>query len=177
MTVGDRNALLIQLRIHLNPMYRVSVVDPDNGKEFQSDFNLTTLKTVDVVDEGDENGHFTYVFNSSYKQEGVFIPVAAKFRLMTGLDEKMLRSYEKSGRKESEYLLLKLILTTISIDGNEDRAFIEAFLKQASMDDIIAFSKYTSEVMPSIDYNITVTSAEGKSVDTFLRFTPSFFIP
>ena len=49
MTIGDRTALLINLRIQLNKMYSMYALD-ENGKAFPTEFDLTTLQTKEGID-------------------------------------------------------------------------------------------------------------------------------
>jgi len=171
MVVGDRTALLIQLRIHLNNLYKINAIDPDSGQPFETDFDLTQLVTKDVDIIPDADGLYDFTFKKNYAT-----PVDIKFRLMTGEDEKTLRLLQQTGTyKESEYTRIKIAQTIVNVGGNEDRKLIDKFLLHTDLEELLYLNKYMNDVMHGIDLNISVVSPGGKPVATFLTFGYDFF--
>ena len=178
MIVGDRNALVVMLRIHLDKIYKIPLIDPATDERFIHDFDLTTLKTKDIDVIPNDDKTFDFTFEKSFQKGGEFIPVNCKFRLMTGEDEKKLREIQKKQRvNENQYTILKLKELLVEVGENEDKQFIEKFLRQADMGEIMKFNKYINDVTPGLDMSITVESPGGEIINTFLRFSLEFLIP
>jgi len=178
MIVGDRNALIVMLRIHLDKFYKIPLTDPVSGERFVHAFDLTTLKTKEIETVPNDDKTFDFVFEKSLHKNGEFKPVVCKFRLMTGEDEKNLRDEQKRQKmNENQYTILKLKELISEIGENKEKAFIEKFLRQADMGEVMKLSKYINDVTPGLDMNITVVSPGGEAIHTFLRFSLEFLVP
>lgn len=178
MTVGDRNALIIMLRIHLEKIYKIPLTDPATGKRFIHDFDLTSLKTKDIKIIPNDDNTFDFVFEKSFQKDGEFIPTTAKFRLMTGEDEKRLRDFQKNQpMNENQYTILKLKELITEIGENKDKTFIEKFLRQCDMGELMKLNRHMNDVTPGLDMNINVVSPGGETINTFLRFSIEFLMP
>lgn len=178
MTVGDRNALVVMLRTHLDNIYKIPLIDPANGKRFIHDFDLTTLRTKKIKAIPNDDNTFDFTFKQSLYKGGEYVPVQCKFRLMTGQDEKTLRNIQKSQNiNDNQYTILKLKELVAEIGGNSDKVFIEKFLRQADMGELIHLNRYINDVTPGLDMNITVKSPGGEIIKTFLRFSIEFLMP
>lgn len=180
MLVGDRIALVLALRaVGIDRMFSIRMQHPKTGEEFTHDVDLTSLKLKMPDVEPDENGFFDFTFEKSFFKNNKPIPVNAKFRLMTGRDEKEIREEQKrTGLTENNYYLLKLTTLIQSIDGNSDKTLINQFLRQANLLEVRKLSQYINEVTPTYDFNITVPLPGGGEVTTFLNIgKPEFFFP
>ena len=225
---GDIEAIIIWLRgTGYGNEYPIIVTDPDTGKEFETNVDLTQLKYKDFKLKGDENGYFEFVTPNTHDK--------IKFKFLTNRDEKflkklkikesnkvrimMLRKYsdellnaidgndlidsdiQEKVKKEvedvhneivskydemSDYtftheLTDRLILQTISINGIENRDYINNYIINMNIKDASEYRKFIIENTPGIDYNVKVERPKGKglgggSVNTFLRFDQFIFI-
>lgn len=223
---GDIEAIIIWLRgTGYGNEYPIIVTDPDTGKEFETNIDLTTLKYKDFNLKGDENGFFDFETPNTHDK--------IKFRFLTNRDEKflkklkikesnkvkvmMLRKYsdelldaisgndlidndlQEKIRKEvedvhneivSKYdemtdytftheLTDRLILQTVSVNGIDNRDYINNYILNMNIKDASEYRKFIIQNMPGIDYNVKVErpkSLGGGSVDTFLRFDQFIFV-
>lgn len=80
---GDRDAIVIWLRATgYGNEYPITVTDPDSGKEFNTTFDLSTIKYKPFNLKGDEDGYFDFT-----------LPVSGdviKFKFLTIADHKFL---------------------------------------------------------------------------------------
>ena len=129
LLVGDRNAIMIWLRATgYGEMYAVKLTDPTSGVEFETEIDLSALKTKELPEgvEPDEKGEFSFVLPRSKKK--------IKFTLLTVTDEKSIASraekYEKATKSQISNVLTYRLQTQIKeIDGNRDINFIQQFIK------------------------------------------------
>ncbi len=178
MLVGDRETLMVMLRIHMEPVYHIPLTDPTDGKQFVHPFDLTTLKAKQIDVLPDEDNLFSYILKKSYQKNGKFEPVEVKFKLMTCMDEKWIRlEQRKDPTQKNSFMLLKLQRVIHSIGGNEDKEFIRAFLMQADMNEIIDLQRFTNKVMPGLDMTGVTTSPGGEMMSFAIPFLPSFLLP
>lgn len=89
---GDRDAIIIWLRAGgYGPMYPIRMTDPETGKEFETEVDLSQLNFKPFTLKGDEEGHF------EYKVAGTGDII--KFKFLTAGDNKRL---EKVHKEEAE---------------------------------------------------------------------------
>ena len=80
---------------------------------------------------------------------------------------------------ETDYvhdLTNRLILSTVSINGNTDRKYIVDYILNLNVKDANAYRDYIFENEPGIDYNIKVERPGGGEIETFLRLDQFIFI-
>ena len=139
LLVGDRNAIMIWLRATgYGEMYPVKLNDPTSGVEFETEIDLTTLKTKELPEgvEPDEKGEFSFTLPKSKKK--------IKFTLLTVGDEKTILSraekYEKATKSQiSNALTYRLQAQIKEIDGNRDINFIQQFVNVMPAFDSLKF--------------------------------------
>lgn len=84
---------------------------------------------------------------------------------------------------ESEFshdLTNRLILSTVSVNGNRDRKYIVDYILNLNVKDAKAYREYILDNEPGIDYNIKVERPEdlgGGQMETFLRLDQFIFVP
>lgn len=79
----------------------------------------------------------------------------------------------------SHDLTNRLILSTVSVNGVEDRKYIANYIMNMSIKDATEFRKYIVENEPGIDYNVKVKrpdSLGGGYIDTFLQLDQFIFV-
>lgn len=179
MLVGDRMALLMMLRIHMNPQYIFPVRSGDGRVNVA--FDLTTLKTKEINVLPDENGLHTFTYHKTLYKNGAYVPIDVKFRLLTGEDENLLRKYESNIENDKtvnkNYTIEKLILLTEEIDGNTDKEAIRKFYNHCDLEEMIGHNKYITDITPGLDLNIKVELPGGELVEMFFPFNVNFLLP
>ena len=168
MVIGDRLALVIVLRAKMENIYNIQLPD---GTYYPFDLNTLQMKKIEEMDVlPDDKGLYTFRLPKS--------EVDVQFKMMTGLDEKMIRSEQmKNNSQYNEYKSMKLQNVVMSVDGNTDRIYIRNFLRQMPIMDGRALGKFMNDVVPTFDLNIKVQSPGGGTFDTFLRLDSEFWFP
>lgn len=161
LLVGDRNAIMIWLRATgYGEMYPVKLNDPTSGVEFETEIDLTTLKTKELPEgvEPDEKGEFSFTLPKSKKK--------IKFTLLTVGDEKTILSraekYEKATKSQISNALTYRLQTQIKeIDGNRDINFIQQFVNVMPAYDSLKFREFSDSIEPGIDMSVEVEGPTG----------------
>tara|TARA_R100000908_G_scaffold41495_1_gene19256 strand:- start:1450 stop:2562 length:1113 start_codon:yes stop_codon:yes gene_type:complete len=168
---GDRNAIMIWLRATgYGEKYPILITDND-GTEFESEVNLSELKTINLNIKPGDDGLYTFELPLSKH--------IIKFKLLTVGDiddlESMVDRLKEGVINEEQTLILER--QVVSVDGNTDKAFIKNFVNSMRVLDAQKLRDYISEIKCDIDLTITVGTPGGGSMTTFLPFTPRFFWP
>lgn len=161
LLVGDRNAIMIWLRATgYGEMYPVKLTDPTSGVEFETEIDLSALKTKGLPEgvEPDEKGEFSFLLPKSKKK--------IKFKLLTVGDEKSILSrsekYEKATKSQiSNTLTYRLQAQIKEIDGNRDINFTQQFINVMPAFDSLKFREYSDSIEPGIDMSAEVEGPTG----------------
>jgi len=168
---GDRNAIMIWLRATgYGEMYPVTMTD-ENGDEFEHEFNLSSLKTIELTVDPSDDGFYHFE-----------LPLAkniVKFKLLTTGDidelEEIISNTPDGVISEEQTLILERQI--VDVDGNKDRLFIKNFANSMRILDAQKLRDFISTITCDIDLQISVRTPGGGSIDTFLPFTQRFFWP
>jgi len=175
MLMGDRMAILVFLRsTGYGPMYPINAFDPGTAKYFEVDVDLSALKIKKLTVKPDKESLFDYILPGTKKK--------VKFKLLTGTEYKKIDERDESYQKRSEgghsnkvvYTLEEMIK---SIDGETDAIKISSIIHRLPILDSRSFREYAASIEPGIDFNVTVRTPGGVSVDTFLTISRQFFWP
>jgi hypothetical protein len=161
LLIGDRNAIMIWLRATgYGEMYPVKLTDPSSGVEFETEINLSELKTKELPEgiEPDEKGEFSFLLPKSKKK--------IKFKLLSVSDEKTIASrsekYEKATKSQiSNTLTYRLQAQIKEIDGNRDVNYIQQFINVMPAFDSLKFREYSDSIEPGIDMSAEVEGPTG----------------
>jgi hypothetical protein len=171
LLIGDRNAIIIWLRgSSFGNMYPITVID-SKGVAEEIEFDLNDLKYIYMEKDPDENGYFDF----KCPQSGDEI----KFKYLTVGDEDSIEAMlEKDEANKSAvnhrsgYTLRKQI---VSVNGNSDKSFISTYIDNMRLGDVRAFREYYNNNESGVDLKITVKTAGGEALQTFLPFNLNFF--
>jgi hypothetical protein len=168
---GDRNAIMIWLRATgYGEMYPILAYD-ENDEPFETEVNLSDLKTVNLSVEPESDGLFTYELPLSKK--------TVRFKMLTVGElenlEKLVEENKDNPINEEQTLILENQL--VEIDGNKDRAYIKEFANSMRVGDAQGLRNYIAKIECGIDMNIDVRTPGGGSINMFLPITPRFFWP
>ncbi len=176
MLVGDRNAVLIAIRVSAyGAEYPATVACPDCEETHERTFNLSrlTLKTIDVEPAG---GPGTNEFSFRLDRIGKEV----RFKLMDAATASKLdrdaESIRKKGGQESG-VTMRLLAQVISIEGVEPRMLPKAIAAMPAGDSR-SLRAYIDEISPGVDM---VQEAEcpacGASREVEIPLGTEFFWP
>lgn len=168
---GDRNAIMIWLRATgYGEMYPILAYD-EKDESFETEVNLSELKTVNLSVEADSEGLFDFTLPLSKKE--------VKFKVLTVGEletlEKIVESNKDNPVNEEQTLVLENQL--VEVEGSRDRAFIKEFANTMRVGDAQGLRDYISTIECGVDMNIEVRTPGGESITMFLPITPRFFWP
>ena len=150
MISGDRNALMISLRITgYGQEYGVEVDCPACAARSKQEFDLAALevKTLDIDPVTPGTNEFEFV-----------LPVTKKkvhFKFLTGADEEEIAIVQerkkKSGFKSDNLITTRLMYSIVSIDGITDKSKINGFIRNMPARDSLALRRFIDKSEPGID--------------------------
>ena len=141
LLVGDRNAIMIWLRATgYGEMYSVKMTDPTTFEEFETEIDLSKLKTKELTVQPDENNEFSFELPRSKKK--------IKFKLLTVADESSIAKKSEQRNKVtksqiSNALSYRLQSQIREIDGNRDPNYIAKFIEVMPAYDSLKFREYS----------------------------------
>jgi len=159
MLVGDRNAIMIWLRATgYGEMYPVKMVDPTTAEEFETEIDLSSLKTKELTAKPDENGEFEFNLPRSKRK--------IKFKLLTVADESSISKRAEARNKATKSqismaLTYRLQSQITEIDGNRDPSVIAKFVQVMPAYDSLKFREYSDDIEPGIDLEVEVEGPSG----------------
>lgn len=174
LLTGDLDAVLLFLRrFAYGDEYPVQVRDTD-GRQYDTNIDLSKIKYKEVVPPND---------GLSYQFHLPICKTDVTFKLLTyGEKKKLDQRLEKISKYKSDspiYETQERIISQIqTIAGENDRVFIEKFVRLMPPKDALSLRRYILDVEPGIDYNYEF---EGKFTGDFFRqavtFGIDFFYP
>ena len=175
MVHGDKSAVMLAARmLGYGSDYEITVQHPVTQKSFKHTVDLSELKVKDI-DYSKFNNCNEFEYN---------LPVAGKkvlFKLLTSGEqravEKLLITQEKGGM--SKQITTKLKKQIISIDGNDDKNFINQFIDNYLLaKDSLMLRGHINRITPDFDLAIRVNSPENDCDDLVnLPINVDFFWP
>jgi len=170
---GDRDAIMLWLRATgYGTEYPISVLD-NNGEVFSTDFDLSTLKTIELGAEPDFEGLFYFKMPLSGDE--------IKFKFLTTGDVAEISAWVERDKEnglivnnESTYILLKQI---VEVNGNRDSRFILNYVNNIRILDSKKLKEYSDSIESGIDLNVDIKTPGGGSINTFLPINANFFWP
>lgn len=111
---GDIEAIIIWLRgTGYGNEYPIIVTDPETGKEFETNVDLTQLKYRDFKLKGDEDGYFDFVTPNTHD--------TIKFKILTNRDEKFLKKLKIKESNKVKVMMLRKYSDELlnAISGND----------------------------------------------------------
>jgi hypothetical protein len=174
LLTGDLDAVLLFLRrFAYGEEYPVQVRDTDN-RSYDTSIDLSKIKYKETIQPNDD---LTFSFHLPFCKTDV------TFGLLTyGEKKKLDQRIEKISKYKTESPIFetqeRIISQIQTIAGENDRNFIEKFVRLMPPKDALSLRRYILEVEPGIDYNYEF---EGKFTGDFFRqgitFGIDFFYP
>lgn len=177
LVAGDRNALMVAVRITgYGAEYTAEVSCPECEAKSQQAFNLAELPIkrleIDPVTEG--QNLFEFVLPHTKKK--------VLFKFTTGKDEEELtviqEKQKKLGLKTDSTVTTALQQAIVSVDGIEDRAKINNFIKAMPARDSLALRNHIRQNEPGLTMKQDMTCPEcGHSEEVNMPLGVSFLWP
>ena len=177
LLIGDRNAIMIFLRsTGYGSKYPVKVIDPNNGEEFETEVDLSLLKSKSLGATPDENNYFDFFLPKLKKK--------IKFRLLTAKLEReiiervdALSKLNKNNQGISNLLTSRLVQMIQAVEGKTDKIWISQFVDHMPASDSLALRKYIDKIEPGVDMEYTFTSPSGNVFKQNVPVNIDFFFP
>lgn len=177
MLVGDRNAVLVSIRVSAyGARYEANVTCPECGEPQDHDFDLSklTLKTLDVEPAGGPgNNEFEFALPTSGK--------LVHFKLMDGvtvnkLDRDMEAIRKKTGREQG--VTMRLMSQVTKLQGVSDAKNLPRALENLPALDAKALRAYMDKMAPGVDMEQEFEcSSCGKTQEVEIPIGTGFFWP
>jgi len=175
MLTGDKNAILIFLRASsYGAKYEVQVTNPNTGKPFKAEIDLTKIEYKKVTEHPDENGLFVVKLPMRKK--------IVKFRLLG--DKEVRQIVDQAELRQQTYQTLfadtstsRLKAAIVEIDGNKNPDYINRFVEAMPAGDALAVRKKMDDVTPGVDLTYEFISPEGNMFRAPIAMGIDFFFP
>ena len=173
LVLGDKNAVLVAARIlAYGPEYTCEVGNPNDSEQtIEHTFDLTQCpfkETVEDVDYSDNSFDFETPIGKN----------KIKFKLLTGVEEKLIEKDLEQSRKVgyNSEITTRLRYTIIEVDGDNKTETINVFSQNMLARDSIALRNYIQEISPDIDLTSEIEIG-GETVSVSIPLTVEFFWP
>lgn len=148
--VGDRNALMVALRVTgYGSEYRVEVDCPACGTRSKQDFDLTQLPLKRLSIEPVSIGANVFEVELPMTKKQV------RFKFLTGQDERdigqVTERRKKQGMVADSLVTTRLQYQIISVDGITDKSKINMFIRNMPARDSLFLRKYVDKNEPGIE--------------------------
>lgn len=177
MLIGDRNALLVGIRVTgYGADYSVNITCPACGEDFINHFSLAglKLKSLNVQPVQPNTNLFEFTLPSSGQ--------VVHFKLLSGKDEsevaKIMESKKKLGNPIEAGVTTRLFQSVVSINGETDRSRVKFLVENMRALDSRALRKYIDEIEPGVDMSqkILCPACDTQS-EVVMPLGMSFFWP
>lgn len=177
MLVGDRNAVMVALRVTgYGAGYNVEVSCPECSESSKQEFSLLELpiKRLDAEPVAPGENLFECM-----------LPVTKKkicFKLLTGRDEQEMsiiaERLKKQGQKTDSLVTTRLLHTVVSVDGITDKVKVQAFVRNMPAGDSLVLRKHMDRIEPGIEMKAWMECPScSESSEVRLPMGASFFWP
>ncbi len=180
LLIGDKNAIMFAARVlGYGAKFETEVACPKCG--------TTNIVPIDISQFKDKE-----IDESLYKNANEFsftLPVSKKvvmFRLTTHGDElkasqdaRARKGKNKFGERMQSQITTRLKQQIISVDGNDEKQFIDSSVDQMLSRDALALRQYILEITPDLDTSIYFECTECGHEEESMSFplTSDFFWP
>jgi hypothetical protein len=177
MVSGDRNALMIALRVTgYGAGYTVEVACPECNNSSKEEFSLLELPIKELETAPIAYGENLFEFT---------LPVTKKrvhFRLLTGKDEQEMmvisERTKKQGQKTDNLVTTRLLFSVVSVEGVSDKAKVHHFVRNMPAADSLALRKYMDKIDPGVEMKSHLECSNcGETSEVRLPMGASFFWP
>lgn len=174
---GDRNALLIALRITgYGSDYELEINCPECSKTNKATFSLSDLKIKRLQIDPVEIGQNIFQVQLPITKKNV------KVKFLTGHDEREMmiinERKKKSGLNTESSITDRLNRSILSIEGTTDKNKISMFVQNMPVRDSLSLRKFLDKFEPGVDMKSHMTCVHcHEESEVELPIGPTFFWP
>lgn len=177
MLVGDRNAIMISLRVTgYGAEYNVEADCPRCSARSKQEFDLGSLSIKRLDLEPVAKGQNVFEFK---------LPVTKKtvhFKFLTGKDEEEIATIQERAKKQGaladNIVTTRLQYAIVSVDGKTDRSAVNGFIRNMPAKDSMALRKHIEAHEPGIDMRSTMDCPScNEQSEVRIPLGVSFFWP
>jgi len=173
LILGDKNAVLVASRIlAYGPEYTCEVTNPNNlEQKVQHTFDLTECPFKELSKDVDYKDN-SFDFQTPVGKNKL------KFKLLTGVDEKLIEKDLEQSKKfgYNTEISTRLRYTITEVDGDNKPETITSFSQNLLARDSIALRNYITDISPDIDLTSEIEIG-GETVSVSIPLTVEFFWP
>ena len=179
MLVGDRNALMIAVRITgYGTAYSSEVTCPSCTVQLKESFDLgeLSIKRLNINPASPGANRFSFILPVTKKE--------VHFKFLTGIDEEELNLIAERKKKMMPDMVADSLVTSrlsrsiISVGGIEDQNKINQFVERMPAQDSRKLRAYIDQHEPGIDMNVWLNCGQcGESSEVGLPMGAEFFWP
>lgn len=179
MIVGDRNAILVAIRVSgYGAGYETRVECPECEESFDHTFDLSQVPVEDLKQEPEAAGRNLFSFKLPMSGRVV------RFKLLTGAEERELSTIQERTKKAKGVGGVESIVTSrlfhqiVSIDSEDDRGKLQRLVNSMIAGDSRALRNHMDSVAPGLDMTSTITCAHcGTESEVDMPMGAEFFWP
>jgi hypothetical protein len=150
MLVGDRNALMVALRITgYGAEYRVEADCPKCNARSKQEFDLASMPIKRLEIEPVSKGQNVFEFKLPMTKKMVH------FKFLTGRDEEEISTIQERTKKQGaiadNIVTTRLQYSIVSVDSKTDRSLINTFIRNMPARDSMALRKFIEQHEPGIE--------------------------
>ena len=168
----DKEAILIFLRnTAFGSQYTITLVDKKTKEPFETNIDLSVLKTKDINVQLDEKNEFEFYLEKSQKK--------VKLGFLSPEDEKYLKELDAKYKNDptTPYMTKQLERMIKEIDGVRDRMTIAQAIQTMPIRDSQHIRKIVRDNAPSLDLTIAVQTPSNETMDFTISLGVEFFRP
>lgn len=179
MVVGDRNAVLIAVRITgYGSDYEISVECPKCDEKAKHSFDLAQLPIKPLGADPVEAGQNVFAFELPVSKKAVL------FKLLSGADERDLGTQLERARKVAGVGGMETPITTrlqyqvLSLGGEKDKGKLAGIIKNLPARDAKSLRNYIDEISPGVKMSQLFTCGQcGEESEVDVPMGTEFFWP
>lgn len=151
LLVGDRNAILIAIRISgYGPEYKVAITCPSCDKSSEQEVDLSSLPLKGIPEDAQSAADGANAFEVVLPKSGA----KCTFKLLTGADEAELMAMNANATKagiNDQIVTNRLKIQVLSINGETDRTKLAAIINSMPARDSRAIRKAADRITPGVE--------------------------
>ena len=177
LLVGDRNALLIAIRVSgYGSSYSVKIECSECSEQFDNDFSLNGLAIKRLGVEPVSVGQNLFNFRLPISGQDI------QFKLLTGVDDLMLTQQadkqKKLGSQIDNSISRRIFQCIVSVSGETDRGKLNRIVSNLRAGDSLALRRYIEKIEPGVEMKQEATCKQCGGVSTVdVPLGATFFWP
>jgi hypothetical protein len=177
MLIGDRNALMIGIRVSgYGAGYSAEIKCPECSEKYENEFSLNNLALKPL------NAEPVAVNTNLFKFTLPVTKLVVEFKLLTGKDEleisRIFTAKKKLQTQIDQSMTTRLMFAIVSVNGERNRDKIGLIVRNMRAADSSALRQYINKIEPGVNMKQSVICVHcGESSEVTMPLGASFFWP